>query len=50
MVQDLIVAIRANISSLFKICEGIAMLDMVSGFATVVTTQQYGEILELAIV
>lgn len=42
MVQDLIVAIRANISSLFKICESVAVLDMISGFAHVVTMQQYG--------
>lgn len=42
MVQELIVDIRANISSLFKICESVAMLDMMSGFAQVVTIQQYG--------
>lgn len=42
MVQNLIVAIRANISALFKICEGIALLDMFSSFARLVTLQQYG--------
>ncbi|EMC91499.1 hypothetical protein BAUCODRAFT_79898 [Baudoinia panamericana UAMH 10762] len=40
-VQQLIEDIREHISVLFKICEGIAMLDMLSSFAQVVTSQDY---------
>ena len=40
-VQELITNVREHMSILFKICEGIAMLDMLSSFASVVTTQDY---------
>ena len=40
-VQELIANAREHMSVLFKICEGIAMLDMLSAFAQVVTSQDY---------
>ncbi|KAF2499524.1 hypothetical protein BU16DRAFT_274531 [Lophium mytilinum] len=40
-VQDLIEAVREQMSILFKICESIAMLDMVSSFAHTATSQDY---------
>ena len=40
-VQDLMADVRAEIHPLFKISEGIAMLDMLSAFAQLVTTQDY---------
>ncbi|KAF2090836.1 hypothetical protein K490DRAFT_34343 [Saccharata proteae CBS 121410] len=40
-VQELIVEIRGQMSILFKVCEGIAMLDMMASFAQLVTTQDY---------
>ena len=40
-VQELIANVREHMSILFKICEGIAMLDMLSSFAQVVTSQDY---------
>ena len=40
-VQGLISNVREHMSILFKICEGIAMLDMLSSFAQVVTSQDY---------
>ncbi|EON65045.1 hypothetical protein W97_04280 [Coniosporium apollinis CBS 100218] len=40
-VQELIEEIRSQMSILFKICEGIAMLDMVTSFAQLVTSQDY---------
>ncbi|KAL1623579.1 MutS protein msh4 [Neofusicoccum ribis] len=40
-VQDLIVEIRGSVPVLFKVCESIAMLDMVSSFAHIVTSQDY---------
>ncbi|KAF2206079.1 hypothetical protein GQ43DRAFT_406197 [Delitschia confertaspora ATCC 74209] len=40
-VQGLIEDIRGQISILFKICESIAMLDMISAFAHLVTTHDY---------
>ncbi|KAF2810331.1 DNA mismatch repair protein MutS [Mytilinidion resinicola] len=40
-VQDLITAVREQMSILFKICESIAMLDMVSSFAHTATSQDY---------
>ena len=42
IVEALIVAIRNHVSVLFKICEGVSMLDMVSAFAQLVTSQDYG--------
>lgn len=40
-VTDLIADVREHMSALFKICEGIAMLDMLASFAHVVTSQDY---------
>lgn len=40
-VQGLIASVRQHMSILFKICDGIALLDMFSAFAQVVTTQDY---------
>ncbi len=40
-VQELVENARQHMSVLFKICEGIAMLDMLSSFAQVVTSQDY---------
>ncbi|KAF2744082.1 hypothetical protein M011DRAFT_489176 [Sporormia fimetaria CBS 119925] len=40
-VQGLIEDVRGNMSQLFKICEAIAMLDMIAAFAHLVTTQDY---------
>lgn len=41
-VQELISKIRTHASVLYKTCEGIAMLDMLSAFAQLVTSQDYG--------
>jgi DNA mismatch repair protein MSH4 len=40
-VQTLIAGVRQHMGSLFRICEGIAMLDMLASFAHLVTTQDY---------
>lgn len=40
-IQELISNVRGHMSILFKICEGIALLDMLSSFAQVVTSQDY---------
>ena len=40
-VQDLIDRIREDIAPLFKISEAIALLDMITSFAQLVTTQEY---------
>lgn len=40
-VQKLIADVRQHMGSLFRICEGIAMLDMLASFAHLVTTQDY---------
>lgn len=40
-VQDLIDRVRDDIAPLFKICEAIALLDMIISFASLVTTQDY---------
>ncbi|KAF2759205.1 hypothetical protein EJ05DRAFT_510051 [Pseudovirgaria hyperparasitica] len=40
-IQDLIEELRGHMSILFKICEGISMLDMVSSLAHIAITQQY---------
>ena len=41
VVQQLIDDIRKDVAPLFKISEGIAMLDMLASFAQLVTTQDY---------
>ena len=40
-VQGLIASVREHMSVLFKICEGITMLDMLASFAQAVTSQDY---------
>ena len=40
-IQELIELVRADIAPLFKICEAIALLDMMTAFAQLVTTQDY---------
>ncbi|KAL0637754.1 MutS protein msh4 [Maublancomyces gigas] len=40
-VQQLVEDIRKEISSLYKVCEGIAMLDMIVSFAHLCTVQDY---------
>lgn len=40
-IQDLIDNVREDMAPLFKIAEAIALLDMVGGFAYLVTTQDY---------
>lgn len=40
-VQALINDVRQHMGPLFRICEGIAMLDMIASFAQIVTTQDY---------
>lgn len=40
-VQALIADVRQHMGSLFRTCEGIAMLDMLASFAHLVTTQDY---------
>ena len=40
-VQGLIASVREHMSTLFKVCEGIAMLDMLASFAQAVSTQEY---------
>ena len=40
-IQVLLDKIRGQISSLFRICESIAMLDMIAAFGQLVTTEDY---------
>lgn len=40
-VQALISDVRQHMGSLFRICEGVGMLDMLASFAHLVTTQDY---------
>lgn len=40
-IQGLIEEVRGQMSILFKICESVAMLDMISSFAQLVTSQDY---------
>ena len=41
VVQELIDNIREDVAPLFRISEGVAMLDMIAAFAQLVTTQDY---------
>lgn len=41
MVQQLLDAIRVEIPSLFRVCESIALLDMLASFGQTVTTRDY---------
>lgn len=40
-VQDLTAEIRGYVATLFRVCESVAMLDMISSFAHLVTSQEY---------
>lgn len=40
-VQALVADVRQHMGSLFRICEGVAMLDMLASFAHLVSTQDY---------
>lgn len=40
--QNLIDSVREHVPAMFKICESIAMLDMMSAFAQLATSQDYG--------
>ncbi|EPS44503.1 hypothetical protein H072_1502 [Dactylellina haptotyla CBS 200.50] len=40
-IQDLIDQIRGEMSALYKVCEGVAMLDMINSFATLTTLYEY---------
>ncbi|QIW96668.1 hypothetical protein AMS68_002186 [Peltaster fructicola] len=40
-IQELIVKVREHIAPLFKICEGVAMLDMLASFAQLASTHGY---------
>lgn len=40
-IQELIANVREHMGSLFRICEGIAMLDMIASFAQLVTSRDY---------
>jgi len=40
-IQELIDRVRVDVAPLFKICEAIALLDMIAAFAQLVTTQDY---------
>ncbi|KAK7542311.1 muts domain V-domain-containing protein [Phyllosticta citribraziliensis] len=40
-VQGLIERVRGHMATLFKVCESIGMLDMMTGFANLVTSQDY---------
>ena len=42
-IRDLLDNIRGEIPSLFRVCESIAMLDLIAAFAQLVTTNKYGE-------
>lgn len=40
-IQDLLDNIRIEIPSLFRVCESLAMLDMIAGFAQLVSVQEH---------
>ena len=40
-VKGLLDRIRSHISHMFKVCEGIALVDMLSSFAHIVTSRDY---------
>lgn len=42
-IQDLLDNIRGEIPSLFRVCESIAMLDLIAAFAQMVTSNRYGD-------
>ncbi|RYP62431.1 hypothetical protein DL769_007303 [Monosporascus sp. CRB-8-3] len=41
VIQELMDGIRAHVPSLFRVCEGIALLDMIASFGQLVTTRDY---------
>lgn len=42
-ITDLLDTIRGEISTLFRVCESIAMLDVIAAFGQLVTTAKHGE-------
>jgi DNA mismatch repair protein MSH4 len=42
-VQKLLDDLRGEISNLFRVCESIAMLDLIAAFGQLATTNKYGE-------
>jgi DNA mismatch repair ATPase MutS len=40
-ITELLEAVRAEIPALYRVCESIAMLDMLSAFAKLVTVHEY---------
>ncbi|RYP90138.1 hypothetical protein DL770_003760 [Monosporascus sp. CRB-9-2] len=41
VIQELVDGIRAHVPNLFRVCEGIALLDMIVSFGQLVTTRDY---------
>lgn len=41
VIHDLLNSIRGHIPNLFRVCEGVALLDMISSFGQSVTTRDY---------
>lgn len=41
VIQELLDGIRAHAPDLFRVCEGLALLDMIASFGQVVTTRDY---------
>ena len=41
VVQELLDSIRTHVSSMFRVCESIGLLDMLTSFAQVTTTMDY---------
>ncbi|RYO83855.1 hypothetical protein DL764_009411 [Monosporascus ibericus] len=41
VIQELVDGIRAHVPNLFRVCEGIALLDMIASFGQLVTTRDY---------
>ncbi|KAI8635457.1 muts domain V [Xylariaceae sp. FL1651] len=41
VIQELLYAIREHVPELFRVCEGIALLDMIASFAQTATTRDY---------
>ena len=41
VIQELLDGVRAYAPDLFRVCEGLALLDMIASFSQVVTTRDY---------
>ena len=48
MIEKLTDEIRSHLPALFKVCESLAMLDMLSGFAQLATSQNYGMSIDIS--